>query len=154
MPSRFLLRLSAVAAAVWAGMLICIGAMATPAAFAVLSVPDAGRLAGRIFAQEAYLSVAVALVLFLIERQRSRAAAEAGIGSVFSLNIALLFGTLFCTVAGYFAIQPMLEAARAGKGTLSFATLHAISAGLFVLKGLLVLALAWRLSSIRTAAAS
>jgi hypothetical protein len=148
-----LLRLGAVAAAIWAGILICIGAMATPAAFAVLSASDAGRLAARIFAQEAYLSVAVALVLFLIERQRSRAAAEAGVGSVFSLNIALLFGTLFCTVAGYFAIQPMLEAARAGKGTLSFATLHAISAGLFVLKGVLVLALAWRLTAIRTAAA-
>jgi hypothetical protein len=45
-------------------------------------------------------------------------------------------------------VQPMMAAARAGQGTVSFMTLHAISAGLFVLKGLLVLALAWRLSSV------
>jgi len=66
---------------------------------------------------------------------------------VFGLNLVLLLGTLFCTIAGYFAVQPMVAAARAGQGTLSFGTLHAVSASLFALKGLLVLALAWRLSS-------
>ena len=48
----------------------------------------------------------------------------------------------------------MMEAARAGQGPVSFGTLHAVSGGLFVLKGLLVLALAWRLSGVRTAATS
>jgi hypothetical protein len=57
-----------------------------------------------------------------------------------------LLGVLFCTVAGYFAIQPMMAAARAGQGSLSFGALHGISSAFFVLKGLLVLALAWRLS--------
>ena len=113
---------------------------------------DAGRVAGRMFAQEAYLSLGVAMVLFVIERQRSRDVAAAGTGSVLSVNILLLFGTLFCTVAGYFAVQPLLVAARAGQGTVSFAALHAVSGGLFVLKGLLVLALAWRLSPLRTTA--
>jgi hypothetical protein len=145
-------RLSAVVAGLWAGVLLCIGAVAAPSAFATLASADAGRVAGRIFAQEAYLSLGVAVVLFVIERQRSREAAAAGTGSVFSANIALLFGTLFCTVAGYFAVQPMLEAARAGQGSVSFGTLHAASAGLFVLKGLIVLALAWRLTPLRTAA--
>ena len=41
----------------------------------------------------------------------------------------------------------MLTAARAGQGTVSFMTLHAVSAGFFALKGLLVLALAWRLTA-------
>jgi hypothetical protein len=82
----------------------------------------------------------------MVERQRSQAAAARRAGSVFSANILLLLGTLFCTVAGYFAVQPMMEAARAGQGTVSFGMLHAISAGFFALKGLLVLALAWRLS--------
>ena len=147
---RFAGRAAALIASLWAGILLCIGAIAAPAAFAILARPDAGRFVNRLFEQDAYLSIAVAVVLFAIERQRSRDAAEAGTGSVFSANLMLLLGTLFCTVAGYFAVQPMMEAARAGQGSLSFGALHAITAGFFVLKGLLVLVLVWRL----TAAAS
>ena len=127
-------------------------AIAAPSAFATLAAADAGRFAGRMFAQEAYVSLGVAMLLFVVERQRSRDAAAAGTGSVLSANIVLLFGTLFCTVGGYFAVQPMLDAARTGQGTVSFAALHAVSAGLFALKGLLVLALAWRLTALRAAA--
>jgi hypothetical protein len=145
-------RCAAVAAGLWAGILLCIAAIATPAAFAVLASADAGRVVARIFMPEAYLSLGVAIVLFAIERQRSRQVAEAGAGSVFSTNLVLLLGTLFCTVAGYFALQPMMAAARAGQGSVSFMTLHAISLGFFALKGLLVLALAWRLAGVRTAA--
>ena len=47
----------------------------------------------------------------------------------------------------------MMAAARAGQGGLSFGALHAVSGGLFVLKGLLVLALAWRLSRAVSSAA-
>ena len=140
-------RFAALIAGLWAGILLCIGVIAAPAAFAVLARPDAGRFVNRLFEQDAYLSIAVALVLFAIERQRSRDAAAAGAGSVFSANLMLLLGTVFCTVAGYFAVQPMMEAARAGQGALSFGALHAISAGFFVLRGLLVLALAWRLNA-------
>jgi hypothetical protein len=139
-------RVAALIAGLWAGVVLCIGAIAAPAAFATLARPDAGRFVNRVFEQDAYLGIAMALVLFVIERQRSRDAAAAGTGSVFSANLMLLLGTLFCTVAGYFAVLPMMEAARAGQGALSFGALHGISAGFFVLKGLLVLALAWRLT--------
>jgi hypothetical protein len=148
-------RFTGLLAGLWAGVVLGVGAIGAPAAFAVLAAGDAGRAVGRMFAIDAYLSLAVAIVLFVIERQRSRTAAAAGQGSVFSTNLVLLLGTLFCTVAGYFAILPMMAAARAGQGSVSFAALHAISAGLFVLKGLLVLALAWRLTAItRTATTS
>ena len=140
-------RFAAVVAGLWAGILLCIGAIAAPSAFATLVPADAGGVVARMFMQEAYLSLGVAIVLFVIERQRTRQVAAAGAGSVFSLNLVLLLGTLFCTIAGYFAVQPMVAAAKAGQGALSFKTLHAVSASLFVLKGLLVLALAWRLSS-------
>jgi hypothetical protein len=144
-----------VLAGLWAGILLCIGAIAAPSAFAALAPAEAGRVVARMFMQEAYLSLGMAVVLFVIERQRSRQAAEAGAGSVFSANLVLLLGTLFCSVAGYFAVQPMLAAARAGQGSVSFMTLHAVSAGFFALKGLLVLALAWRLTAgVRTAATS
>ena len=45
----------------------------------------------------------------------------AGQGSQFSVDMALCLGTLFCTVAGYFAVQPMLAAARAGQGAVTSA---------------------------------
>ena len=141
-------RVAAVMAGLWAGALLCIAAIAAPSAFATLSAGDAGRVVARVFMQEAYLSLGAAIVLFVIERRRARHAAQAGIGSAFSANLVLLLGTLFCTVAGYFALQPMMEAARSGQGRVSFMALHAVSLGLFVLKGLLVLALAWRLSSV------
>jgi hypothetical protein len=41
----------------------------------------------------------------------------------------------------------MLEAARAGQGSLSFGTLHAVSSAFFALRLLLVAALAWRLTA-------
>lgn len=140
-------RVGAWLAGLWAGVLLCIAFVATPAPFATLSTADAGRVVGRIFAQEAYLSLVLALGLFAIVRRRARVAAEAGTGSVLDTNVMLVLGTVFCTVAGYFAVQPMLAAARAGQGALSFGTLHAVSLGLFALKTLLVMWLAWRLGA-------
>jgi len=141
-------RAAAVLAGLWAGVLLCIGAMAAPAAFAVLASADAGRFVGRLLGQEAYLSLALAVLLFLIERARTRRVAQPDAGSVFGVNLMLLLGTLFCTVAGYFAVQPMMVAARAGQGPWSFGALHAVSGGLFLLKGVLVLALAWRMAPV------
>lgn len=145
-------RLATVLAGLWAGVLACIGALAAPAAFAILPSADAGRVVGRMLAQEAYFSLAMACVLFAIERTRSQRVADAGTGSVFSANLVLLLGTLFCTVAGHFALQPMMAAARLGQGPWSFGALHAVSGGLFAVKALLVLALAWRLSASSNAA--
>jgi hypothetical protein len=130
----------------WAGVLLCVALIATPAPFATLAVADAGRVVARIFVQEAWLSVGLALLLLFIERRRAQAAAEAGQGSVLSTDMLLVLGTLFCTVAGYFGLQPMLPAARAGQGPLSFGQLHALSMVLFALKTGLVLALSWRVT--------
>lgn len=143
-------RVMAVVAGLWAGVLLAIALIGAPAGFAVLAErADAGRVAGHMFVREAYLSLALAVVMFILERGRARRAAEAGEGSVLSAELLLLAGVLFCTVAGYFALQPMMAAARAGQGTLSFGALHAISTVFYGLKTLLVLALAWRLSGAR-----
>lgn len=138
-------RVAALLAALWAGSLVCIAALAAPAAFAMLASADAGRVVGRLFAQEAALSLALAILLFLVERRSARVLAAAGRSSVLSANLLLVAGALFCTVAGYYAIQPMMPAARAGQGAWSFGALHAASAVFFGLKTLLVVALAWRL---------
>ena len=134
-------------AALWAGVLACLGALAAPSAFAVLASGDAGRVVARMLTHEAYFSLGMASLLFVIARGISQKASSSGAGSVFSTELVLVFGTLFCTVAGHFAIQPMMAAARVGQGPWSFGALHAASGALFVLKALLVLALAWRFSA-------
>jgi hypothetical protein len=133
-------------AGLWAGLLAAIGGVAAPVAFATTTSEVAGAIAGRLFAAEAYVGLGVAVVLFLLLRRRARAAAAAGAGSVLGADMLLVLGALFCTVLGYFALQPMMAPARAGQGPLSFGALHGISSGLYVLKALLVAALAWRLA--------
>jgi hypothetical protein len=131
---------------VWAGILLCLATLATPAIFATLERADAGRVVGRIFVQDAWMSLGLAALLLVIERVRARAAAAAGQGSVLSTEMLMLLGTVFCTVAGYFAIQPLMPAARAGQGPVSFGQLHAASSVLFGIKLVLLVMLAWRAS--------
>jgi hypothetical protein len=127
----------------WAGLLLGVAGLATPAPFATLAQSDAGRVVARVLMNEAYLSLALGALLLVLERLAARRAVLQG-GSQFSVGMVLALGTLFCAVVGYFALQPMMVAARAGQGALSFGQLHAISAAFFVLKLGLVLALAWR----------
>jgi hypothetical protein len=139
-------RLAAWLAGLWAGALWGIGGIGAPAGFATTLPEIAGRVAGRMFMLEAYLSLVLAVALFVLLRRLARRASQAGTGSVFSADMLFVLGALFCTVAGYFALQPMMAAARAGQGSLSFGALHGISAGLYGLKAILVSVLAWRLS--------
>jgi hypothetical protein len=128
----------------WAGFLLCVALVATPAPFALLVQADAGRVAARILAQEATVSLLLGVVLLVLERSVARRAAAAGQGSQFSAGMVLALGAVFCTVLGYFAVQTQMPAARLGQGPLSFGQLHAVSALFFGIKGLLVLALSWR----------
>ena len=145
----FTSRLQIFLASAWAGILVAVGAIAAPSLFAVLDRAQAGMGAGRIFAVEAYVSLALAMALFFMERQRTRSATFQTRQSVMSAELLLVMGALFATVLGHFALSPMIVAAKAGEGRLSFGALHAMSSGLFAFKGLLVLALAWRLTGRR-----
>ena len=132
-------------AGLWTGVLAALGLIAAPTAFALLPRETAGLLAGRLFVQEAYAGLAVAVVLLVLLRTRARRAADAGTGSLLDGDMLLVLGALFCTVLGHFALQPMMASARAGEGPFSFAALHGLSAGLFGFKTVLVGLLAWRL---------
>ena len=140
-------RLMRLVPGVWAGVLLCIALIATPAPFATLAVSDAGRVVGWIFAREAPTSLALGLILLLWERRAARLRADQGQGSQLSAEVLLALGALFCTVAGYYGLQPLMAEARAGQGRLSFGQLHAVSLGLFGLKLLLVMVLAWRVGT-------
>jgi hypothetical protein len=126
----------------WAGWLLCVALLATPAPFALLSPAEAGRIAGRMLAQDAYTGLVLGVLLLGLERLAARRAAQGGSGSQFSAGMMLVLGALFCTVVGYFVLQPMMAAARAGQGALSFGQLHGISAVFFLGKIGCVLALA------------
>jgi hypothetical protein len=127
-------------AGLWCGMLLGVGVVGAPAGFAVAPLEIAGRSAARMFAIEAHASLAIAVVLLLALRRLTPK------GSI-DTNLLLVLGSLFFTITGYFVLQPLMAAARAGEGVLSFGALHGLSAAFFALKAVLVLALAWRLTS-------
>ena len=140
-------RVACLLAGLWAGLLLGLGAIGAPSGFAVTTAEIAGRSAGRMFAVEAHVSLAAAMaLLFALCKICKTGSAPTGTAtSVFNTEVLLVLGTLFCTIAGYFVLQSMMVAARAGQGSLSFGMLHGLSAAFFSLKTLLVLSLAWRL---------
>lgn len=129
----------------WLGMLLALAFIAAPSLFVQLDRDLAGRVAARLFSIEAPVSLLLAVVLGLLERTRA-ARMPAGMGSRVSAELLLTLGALFCTVMGHYAIQPMMEAARAGQGAWSFGALHGASTGFFMLKSLLVAVLTWRVA--------
>jgi Domain of unknown function (DUF4149) len=131
--------------AVWLGGMLSVALLAAPAAFAVLPAADAGRVVGRLLTGEAYASLVLGAVLAALLRLRDRA----GGGTQFSTDQVLVLAALFLTVLGHFGLQPMVAAARAGQGALSFGQVHALSVALFGLKGVAVAALAWRQAGTR-----
>lgn len=141
-------RLRRVLPGLWAGLMLALGAVAAPSLFALLERSQAGLVAGRLFKVEAQLSLVLCIALGLLERRRAALRVEAGAGTRVSAELLLVLGALFCTVLGHFALQPMMEAARAGQGHWSFGALHGLSSALFLLKGLLVATLAWRASRV------
>lgn len=130
--------------AVWFGFLIAIAAVAAPAAFAILTPAEAGRVVARVLQVEAYASLGAGVAMALLERRHAAQQARAGDGSIFGPGLLLALGALFCTIAASFGVQPLMRQARIGAAAFSFAQLHAASVALFALKALLVGALAWR----------
>lgn len=136
-------RLAALGTALWAGVLLAVAGLATPAPFALLPPADAGRVAARILAQEAWLSLGLATATAVLLRRGGRP----GDHGSRSAERRLLAGTVALTLLGYFLVQALLPTARAGQGMFSFAQLHLFSTLCFGLKAALVLALAWRLGA-------
>lgn len=139
-----LYRARALLAALWGGLLLCVAGVAAPSAFAVLERAQAGKLVGRVFELDAQIGLAAGLLLLMMERRLQRDAGQPG--KALTPELLLPLAALFCVVAGYYGLQPLLEAARAGQGSWSFGALHAVSSLLFGLKTLAVLLLAWRAS--------
>lgn len=129
---------------VWLGLLLGVALLATPAPFAMLDRASAGRVVGWIFAREAPTSLALSVLLLMLERRHALDAWQAGRArSQFSMPMVGALVALACTIVGYYVLQPMMEQARAGQAALTFGQLHGLSFGLFGVKILAVAALAW-----------
>jgi hypothetical protein len=131
---------------IWFGLLLAIALIATPAASGALDKASFGAVARAIFAREAPTSFILGVVILVIERRDALVRHLATGVSQFSTEMTLAIIALFCTVAGYYGLEPMMEQARLGGGatTLTFLQLHAISLAFFGVKALVVLALAWK----------
>ena len=147
MKPELLARAGAWLAAAWVGVMVGVGAVAAPVLFALLPRADAGHVAARLFAIDATIGVALGALLALIGLQLGRDRAERGQGSRFGAELVLALAALFCIVAGHYALLPMIEAARAGQGMLSFAALHGIATAFFAVRIAIVGVLAWRLAA-------
>ncbi len=144
-------RLAGWLAGLWTGAMTGIGFVAAPALFATLPRADAGRVAARLFEIDAYVGLAVAALLLVLAMRSPRALHRAAT-SRFSVELMLVLAALFCIVAGYFAVQPMIETARRGEGGPSFAVLHGVASAFFLAKVVAAAALAWRLTARRAVA--
>ena len=143
MSSR-LRRVAAWLAGAWAGVIAAVGFVAAPVLFATLPRGDAGRVAARLFSVDATIGVAAGALLLLLTLQLARHASGPGT-SRFSAEMMLVLATIFCIVAGHYAIEPMMEARGRGEGGPSFAVLHGVASAFFALKLILVGVLSWRL---------
>ncbi|KQU80960.1 MULTISPECIES: DUF4149 domain-containing protein [unclassified Rhizobacter] len=134
-------------AGLWAGVLLGVGFIGAPAGFASTFPETAGRIAGRMFMQEAYLSLGLAVLLLMMLRRIWQQTETRG--SVLGADALMLLAVAFCTVLGWFGLQPAMTAARAGQSAMSFGALHALSMTLYAVKAALLLVLAWRLQGNR-----
>ena len=129
----------------WCGLLLAIALIATPAASGALERTAFGAVARAIFAREAPASLLLGMLILMLERRAALERHRATGVSQFSAEMMLAIGALFCTVVGYYALEPLMEQARSGAATaLTFMQVHAVSLAFFGAKGLLALALAWR----------
>ena len=129
----------------WCGVLLAIGLVAAPAASGALDRASFGAVARAIFAREAPASLVFGMLILMLERRAAFDRHQATGVSQFSAEMVLAIAALFCTVAGYYGLEPLMERVRSGADSpLTFMQLHAASLAFFGVKGLLALALAWR----------
>jgi hypothetical protein len=134
--------------AIWVGSLLTTGYIVAPTLFSRLSRTEAGEVAASLFRTQGYLSIVCGLVLLMIANRAIRLGA--GGQGVRTLRRArrLVVAMIVCTLLGYFALQPWMNALRlaaqaAGTdiGHSAFATrfgiLHGVSSLFYLIESLL-----------------
>jgi hypothetical protein len=133
---------------IWVGSLLTTGYIVAPTLFSLLSRTEAGEVAASLFRTQGYLSLVCGLALLMIASRAIRLGA--GGQGVRTLRRArrLVVAMLVCTLLGYFALQPWMNALRlsalaAGTdiGHSAYATrfgiLHGVSSLFYLIESLL-----------------
>ena len=137
-----LTRLRLLVAALWAGSLWTVGYLVAPTlSNALADRKQFGNIAAGIFRNEAWLTIACAVAMFVlvmlatdIDAKRKR-----------TLNF-IVGGMLACTVLGYFGMQPVMAMLREAAGTqgvmdsdlrMKFGIVHGVAALFYLLQSVL-----------------
>ena len=137
---------------IWVGSLVTTGYMVAPTLFSLLSRTDAGNVAASLFRTQAFVSIVCGLVLLMIANREVRGYA-AGQGSEAGVRMVrrarrVVVGMIVCTLLGYFALQPWMNALRMAaeaSGTdvghsafrTQFGILHGVSSLFYLIESLL-----------------
>jgi hypothetical protein len=141
-------------ATLWAGSLWAVGYLAAPTLFATLSDRVlAGTIAGNLFTNQAWLSIACALVMLVLlwATQTSTGGIFAGPAANMAAKsrrtlLIIVLAMLACTLVSHFGLQPMMAALRAAAGPggvmeeaakNKFGVLHGISSVIYLIQSLL-----------------
>ncbi|WP_175919099.1 DUF4149 domain-containing protein [Burkholderia pyrrocinia] len=147
MPHRVFRLLSAV----WVGSLLTIGYAVAPVLFKTLERITAGSVAAQLFRIEAILGVVCGVLLLALSNQQVRRGS-----SEYRRVRWIVAAMVVCVLAGYFALQPFMNALRvaamdAGTDIANspyasrFGMLHGVSSVFYLVESVLGLMLIWRL---------
>jgi hypothetical protein len=136
---------------IWVGSLLTVGYAVAPTLFTMLDRISAGAVAARLFRVEAFIGVICGVLLLALGNLLVRR----GEAAYRRLRWPLA-GMLVCVLAGYFALQPFMNALRVAalaEGTdvghsiyaARFGMLHGVSSAFYLIESLLGLVLVWRL---------
>lgn len=141
-------------ATLWAGSLWAVGYLAAPTLFATLSDRVlAGTIAASLFKNQAWLSIACALVMLVLlwATQTSTGGIFAGSAANMAAKarrtlLVIVLVMLGCTLVSHFGLQPMMASLRAAAGPggvmegaarNEFGILHGISSAIYLVQSLL-----------------
>jgi hypothetical protein len=128
-------------AALWAGSVWGVSYLAAPSAFAVLDSTQAGSVVGVMLTREAWLSIALSVLLALLTMRSSDLDARRR-----HWLYGCMAGMLACSLAVYLGLQPVMAAIREAAGPAgvraspqwgTFAALHGVSQLLYLVESVL-----------------
>ena len=122
----------------WAGSLWTICGVVAPSLFAVLDDRHtAGQLAAHFFQLEAFIGLAIGLLLLMLGRQPPRSLATSRARVLIAITAAM-------PLISQVALNPFLDRARAAGDMARFGMLHGAAAALFVIACISALLLLWQ----------
>ena len=141
-------------ATLWAGSLWAVGYLAAPTLFATLSDRVlAGTIAASLFSNQAWLSIACALVMLVLLWATNTGTVGIFAGPAVNMaaksrrNLLLIVVVMLaCTLVSHFGLQPMMASLRAAAGPggvmegaarNEFGILHGISSAIYLIQSLL-----------------